>query len=498
MSHNATNSVDQDDRLGQVLAEWLEAAEQGRTPDEGEFLRRYPEFAAELARCFADWMRFPRPCTESGRTGASPEPVPPAHGPLGDFRILREVGRGGMGIVYEAEQISLGRRVALKVLPFAATLDPRQLQRFHNEARAAAGLHHTNIVPVYGVGCDYGVHYYAMQFIDGRTLADFIAEQRGTIPTAGAAAASAPTVPAAAQATSVAPRDVAYFRRVRRRGARMWASYFCSNCRADLTWRLYRAPRLTGCPHCGVALNPGGVEKAVWAISFLCGFVGGLGGGVLGALGAMTAGTQALGLSPGTLAAPKMLAWASLGFGLTVWAAFFVWHDDRARWVLGRPGAPLRGLVIWLACAVIVPATVVALLGALYGALGVIEPALRDRGMNAATLSGLFIVGGVVLIAVAVLSLGAVHRRKQRSLARTRTTTATAVPEARGPSPARQTQPSRSEDRAAYLLKYLLSLCHNDAALSGRLIEHERGLHPHLPREELLELVIDNFRADNR
>src|SRR6202007_2875818 len=63
---------------------------------------------------------------------------------LGDFRILREVGRGGMGIVYEAEQMSLGRRVALKVLPFAATMDPRQLQRFHNEARAAAGLHHTN------------------------------------------------------------------------------------------------------------------------------------------------------------------------------------------------------------------------------------------------------------------------------------------------------------------------------------------------------------------
>ena len=64
-----------------------------------------------------------------------------------------------------------GRRVALKVLPFAATLDPRQLQRFQNEAQAAASLHHEHIVPVYGVGCERGVHYYAMQFIDGQTLA---------------------------------------------------------------------------------------------------------------------------------------------------------------------------------------------------------------------------------------------------------------------------------------------------------------------------------------
>ena len=75
-----------------------------------------------------------------------------------------------MGVVYEAEQISLGRRVALKMLPFAAALDPKQLQRFKNEAHAAAQLHHTNIVPVFGVGCERGVHFYAMQFIDGQTV----------------------------------------------------------------------------------------------------------------------------------------------------------------------------------------------------------------------------------------------------------------------------------------------------------------------------------------
>src|SRR5204863_5574283 len=102
----------------------------------------------------------------------------PTDGVLGDFRLVREVGRGGMGIVYEAEQISLERRVALKVLPFAATMDPRHLQRFHNEARAAASLHHEHIVPVYAVGCERGVHFYAMQFIDGRSLAEVLAPQR--------------------------------------------------------------------------------------------------------------------------------------------------------------------------------------------------------------------------------------------------------------------------------------------------------------------------------
>ena len=67
----------------------------------------------------------------------------------------------------QAVQLSLGRRVALKVLPFAATLDVKQLQRFKNEAQSAAHLHHQNIVPVYAVGCERGVHYYAMQFIEG-------------------------------------------------------------------------------------------------------------------------------------------------------------------------------------------------------------------------------------------------------------------------------------------------------------------------------------------
>jgi serine/threonine protein kinase/tetratricopeptide (TPR) repeat protein len=178
MNEHQTLAPDREDRLGQVLAEWLEAAEQGRPPDENEYLRRYPEFSAELAECFADWKRFPRPHGKAERAWALPEPLLPENGILGDFRIGREIGRGGMGIVYEAEQISLGRRVALKVLPLAATMDARQLQRFQNEARAAAQLHHTNIVPVYFVGCERSVHFYAMQYIDGHSLAELIAGLR--------------------------------------------------------------------------------------------------------------------------------------------------------------------------------------------------------------------------------------------------------------------------------------------------------------------------------
>jgi serine/threonine protein kinase len=106
-----------------------------------------------------------------------------------------------MGVVYEAEQISLERRVALKVLSFAAALDTKHLQRFKNEALAAAQLHHTNIVPVYAVGCERGVHYYAMQFIDGRNLARVVQELRALTRAAADEPDTSADGPAAAPAT---------------------------------------------------------------------------------------------------------------------------------------------------------------------------------------------------------------------------------------------------------------------------------------------------------
>jgi serine/threonine protein kinase/TolA-binding protein len=176
----------EDERLVSAMHEYLAEVEAGRKPARAEFLARYPEIAAELADCLEglDFVHaagaHDRHERESARhlSGtrhpSSPIPQDTAELPLGDYRIVREVGQGGMGVVYEAVQLSLGRRVALKVLPFAAALDSRQLQRFKNEGHAAAQLHHTNIVPVYGVGSDRGIHYYAMQFIDGQTLAQVI------------------------------------------------------------------------------------------------------------------------------------------------------------------------------------------------------------------------------------------------------------------------------------------------------------------------------------
>jgi serine/threonine-protein kinase len=108
-----------------------------------------------------------------GQRQSEPSCVPEQ---LGDFRVLREVGRGGMGIVFEAEQESLGRHVALKVLPSHALLNPRHLQRFLREAKSAARLHHTNIVPVFGVGEVDGLHYYVMQFIAGSGLHEVVDE----------------------------------------------------------------------------------------------------------------------------------------------------------------------------------------------------------------------------------------------------------------------------------------------------------------------------------
>jgi eukaryotic-like serine/threonine-protein kinase len=101
---------------------------------------------------------------------------------LGEFRIVREIGRGGMGVVFEAVQESLGRKVALKVLPQASLLTGNQLERFRREAQVASQLHHSNIVPVFGSGENDGYHWYAMQFIQGQGLDRWLAEQRGTLP----------------------------------------------------------------------------------------------------------------------------------------------------------------------------------------------------------------------------------------------------------------------------------------------------------------------------
>ena len=174
--------VRDDPRVVSALEEYLEALSAGRTISRSDFLAQHSEIADALRQCLSglEFIHAAGMQLSASQAFSSSRPSdlisPSAR--LGDYRILREVGRGGMGVVYEAEQVSLGRHVALKVLPFAAAIDPKQRQRFQIEAQAAAQLHHPHIVPIFSVGCDHEIHYYAMQFVEGRSLGAMLHELR--------------------------------------------------------------------------------------------------------------------------------------------------------------------------------------------------------------------------------------------------------------------------------------------------------------------------------
>jgi serine/threonine-protein kinase len=181
LSHSREIETGAGQVLDDLLVEVSEKLHAGEPVDLEDYARRYPELSAQLRHMLPAMRALADLGLSSVReTSGTPRPnrSDAVSGVLGDFRILREIGRGGMGVVYEAEQISLGRRMALKVLPFAGVLDERQLTRFRNEARAAASLNHPNVVGVHSVGTERGVHYYAMEFIEGQTLAQVIAERR--------------------------------------------------------------------------------------------------------------------------------------------------------------------------------------------------------------------------------------------------------------------------------------------------------------------------------
>src|SRR5215470_15284954 len=160
------------DPFGAIADEFMEAFRQGKRPSVEEFARRYPAHADEIREVLPALVLMEKAKADDDTPGQRPAPTAGSAplSQLGDYQILREVGRGGMGVVYEARQLSLGRHVAIKVLPGHALLDPRQLGRFQREAKAAARLHHTNIVPVFGVGEEGGLHYFVMQFIRGLSL----------------------------------------------------------------------------------------------------------------------------------------------------------------------------------------------------------------------------------------------------------------------------------------------------------------------------------------
>lgn len=177
-----TSSADRDPV--ELLAEdFLERRRRGESPTIEEYVEKHPDLADEIRDVFPALvvMEEADPGTAdltSGRADTQAVRRAPPLERIGDYRILREIGRGGMGVVYEAEQLSLGRRVALKVLPRSYYKHARSLDRFRREARAAARLHHTNIVPVFEVGQDEDTAFYAMQFIQGQGLDEVFVELR--------------------------------------------------------------------------------------------------------------------------------------------------------------------------------------------------------------------------------------------------------------------------------------------------------------------------------
>jgi hypothetical protein len=190
-------------RFDELAEEFAERYRRGERPSPEEYVDRLPELAEEIREMFPALFAVEE---VHGDARVEKVPPPPPDAPylrqIGDYRILSEVGRGGMGVVYEAEQVSLGRHVALKVLAGHLVADHKTQERFRREAKAAARLHHTNIVPVFEVGRDRDVSFYAMQLIQGQGLEQVIAELRRLRAPAREADAQGPARPDGPEASA--------------------------------------------------------------------------------------------------------------------------------------------------------------------------------------------------------------------------------------------------------------------------------------------------------
>jgi hypothetical protein len=180
------NASGRDQRLEEILVAYLEAVEAGQAPKREEWLAAHPEFAAELAAFLDGRERIDRLAAPLQPPAAEAPTLPPADtsspaAPLGtvryfgDYKLLEEIARGGMGVVYKARQISLNRLVALKMILAGHLADDLTVQRFHKEAEMAAQLDHPHIVPIYEVGEHQCQHYFSMKLIDGPSLAQRLA-----------------------------------------------------------------------------------------------------------------------------------------------------------------------------------------------------------------------------------------------------------------------------------------------------------------------------------
>ena len=179
-SSNGSAKAMREERIADAIDEYRSQLEEGIVPNRDAILSKNADIANQLERCLKGidmlFCFVPSQLTKHELPKFSDPSTDPK---LPDFRIIQELGRGGMGIVYEAEQISLRRKVALKVLPFSSLLEKRQRERFRNEAHAAALLTHPNIVPVHTVGSHEGLDFYAMRLVDGCNVAELISMVRG-------------------------------------------------------------------------------------------------------------------------------------------------------------------------------------------------------------------------------------------------------------------------------------------------------------------------------
>jgi tetratricopeptide (TPR) repeat protein/predicted Ser/Thr protein kinase len=185
--HQSTHT-DRERRLDEAIAEYLEAVDAGRRPPHDEWLARFPDLAPDLARFFGDQDQVHNLLGSIVTTGAVDNT--PRHDNrdgtpavslryFGDYELMEEVARGGMGVVYRARQTSLNRIVALKMILAGQLAASADVQRFRSEAEATANLEHPHIVPIYEIGEHEGHHYFTMKFIEGGNLAQHMARFRG-------------------------------------------------------------------------------------------------------------------------------------------------------------------------------------------------------------------------------------------------------------------------------------------------------------------------------